>query len=453
MVFRRKQRGKGAGDGAAADLATLREENQRLQSAVAQLTLLNELAQAVSMSRSSDKMINAIVKRAKRALDVEQVMIYLVERQGDEDVMKTHVRHQTASLRRCFHFDVHLRAMMEIHRAPFLTNDAQSEPRLRGVELDPDLHSLLCVPLMVRGKLTGVVTACNKRGQGGFGEEDQRLLAIMANQSAQVLENTRLREEEEAYQHLRDEIQLARDIQCGLLPLASPAVPGYDIAGCSVPAELVGGDYFDFIPLPRGQLGLCLGDVSGKGIPASLLMANLQATLRGQAQVTDSVRDCMIWSNRLLYRSTTPEKFATLFYGVLDPASHAFAYSNAGHERPLLFRRSEVVAPPRELSEGGVMLGVLDDFPYVEGSLDLEPGDLLLVYSDGLTDAVNADEEPYGVERVVDTVRRLGDAPAATVVDALVGAVKTYAGPVPAFDDVTLVAMRRGPDRVPQAVG
>jgi len=307
MVFGRKRKDdKKSGESAA--LIRLTEENERLQGAVAQLSLLNELAQAVGMSESSETMIRAIVKRAKRALNAEQVMIYLSVHRGDEDVYNTVIRQQTRSVKRSFHFDEALGAMMEVHKTPFVTNDPHNERRMQNVAMDPDLRSLLCVPLMVRGKLTGIVVACNKRHAEGFGEEDKRIFAIMANQSAQVLENTRLREEEEAYERLQHDVQMARDIQRGLLPKASPEVAGYDIAGCSIPAELVGGDYFDFIPLAGDRMAVCLGDVSGKGIPASLLMANLQATLRGQAHVSGSPLDCVVWSNRLLYRSTAPEK-------------------------------------------------------------------------------------------------------------------------------------------------
>ena len=443
MIFRRDGKNKDAGGGAEARLAVLEEENQRLQHSIEQLSLLNELSQAMGMAHSSEQMIHAIIKRAKRALDVEQVMIYLVEEREEQNVFKTYVRQQTRHIEHGFHFDDHLRAMMEVHRAPFLTNDPHGESRLQGVQLDSELRSLLCVPLLVRGKLTGVIVACDKRGDEGFGEDDQCLLAIMANQSAQVLENTRLREEEEAYARLQHDVQLARNIQCGLLPVQPPVLPGYDIAGCSIPAEQVGGDYFDFIPLADERLAICLGDVSGKGIPASLLMANLQATLRGQAHVTDSVPDCVTWSNRLLYASTPPDKFATLFYGVLDPHTHEFRYCNAGHERPLLFRSGRGTEPPAELTEGGVMLGILEDFTFAEGCVSLASGDLLLIYSDGLTDAIDGNETPFGIDPVLAKVSQLGDAPAVAVMDALVGAVKTFAGPVPAFDDVTLVVIRR----------
>ncbi len=395
------------------------------------------------MSDSSEEMIAAIVRRAKRALDAEQVMIYLVKHESDHDVLKTKVREDTQDQLHAFHFDLALSGMMEVHRAPFLTNDPHHELRLAGVKLDPDLRSLLCVPLLVRGKLTGIITACNKHDEGSFTEEDQRLLAIMANQSAQILENTRLREDEQALTRLRLEVETARSIQTRLLPKEPPQLAGYDIAGCSVPAEIVGGDYFDFVELADGRLGICLGDVSGKGIPAALLMANLQATLRGQAHASASACECVTRANHLLFRSTSSDKFATLFYGVLDPRTHELTYCNAGHERPLFMSCTGDGNCRQELAEGGMVLGIMDESRYAEGRVKLGPGSLLLIYSDGLTDAVDKADRPFGVAAVEAVLREHRDASAAELLAALLAAVKRHAGAEPPYDDLTVIAVRR----------
>jgi serine phosphatase RsbU (regulator of sigma subunit) len=441
---RKKNRGDTPSKPASgAALVDLQQQNERLQRAVEQLSLLNDLSQAIGVSDSSESMIEAIVRRAKRSLAAEQVMIYFVDQTGDEDVFRTRVRDATVHRRQAFHFDDALRGMMEFHRAPFLSNDPQHESRLQGVELDPGLRSLLCVPLLVRGKLTGLVAACNKQGEGGFDEDDQRLLAIMANQSAQILETTRLREEEAALARLNEDVAMARDIQMRLLPEAPPEIAGYDIVGHSVPAEMVGGDYFDYFALPDDRVGICLADVSGKGVPASLLMANLQATLRGQAVGQTNAADCVRWCNRLLYRSTADDKFATLVYFVLDPRTHTLTYCNAGHERPLHRRSDGSGCVVEELPGGGLVLGILDDFEYVEGEMSMEPGDLVLLYSDGLTDAVDAADRAFPMATVREILERSCSASSAQVVENLLEAVKRHAAGVPAFDDVTLVAIRR----------
>jgi len=424
-------------------LDALREQNAHLMRSVQQLALLNELAQAVGLSESSQDIIQAIVTRAKRALGAEQVMIYFLEPAGEEDVMKTKARNPTAHFHHKIHFDDALRWTMEGLRAPFMTNDPHHEPRLRGVALDPDLRSLLCVPLLVRGRLTGLVAACNKPGEAEFTDEDRRLLTILANQSAQVLETARLREEEAHLQRIHRDLMIAREIQMHLLPSTTPCIDGYDIAGCSIPAELIGGDYFDYIQLGDGRLGLCLGDVSGKGLPASLLMANLQATLRGQAHLHDSASECLRWANRLLFHSTGPERFATLFFGILDPRSHELHYCNAGHERPLLMICTSEGECGLELSGSGLVLGVMEDFPYQEHRVVLEPGCLLLLFSDGLIDAVDQDDRAFGADGVTQSLEGLEEASAEQIMARLIAAVKDHAGGVPAFDDLTIMAIRR----------
>jgi phosphoserine phosphatase RsbU/P len=444
MLGKRQKQEARLGETVSVAITTaLEADNRRLQHAIAQLSLLNELALAVGLSESSEDMIAAIVRRAKRALEAEQVMIYFVEHGDDRDLLKTKVREDSRQQTHSFHFDLALCGMMEVHRAPFLTNDPHHERRLAGVKLDPALRSLLCVPLLVRGVLIGIVVACNKHGEGSFTEEDQRLLAIMANQSAQLLENRRLREEEEAYAQLRLEVETARNIQVGLLPKDPPQLAGYDLAGCSVPAEIVGGDYFDFFELSEGRLGICLGDVSGKGIPAALLMANLQATLRGQAHTSSSACECVARANHLLFRSTSADKFATLFYGVLDTRTHELSYCNAGHERPLLLSCTEDGNCRQELAEGGLVLGILDESTYAEGRVALAPGSVLLLYSDGLTDAVDEDDRPFGVAAAEAVLRRHRDAPAAELVEALLAAVKRHAAAAPPYDDMTIIAVRR----------
>lgn len=435
--------GRAVSGGSDLSLAHLQEQNMRLQQAVQQLSLLNDLAQTVGLSDSSEQIIKAIVACAKQALEAEQVMIYFIERTGEQDIFKTKVRDKSSMAGRAFHFDEALRWMMEQHRAPFLTNDPHHEPRLQNVALDRGLRSLLCVPLLVRGELTGLVAACNKGKKSGFTAEDQRLLAIMANQSAQVLETTRLRENEALHERLQRDILMARQIQTHLLPDEAPRIPGYDIAGCSMPAELIGGDYFDYIPLADGRLGICLGDVSGKGVPAALLMANLQATLRGQAGIHGSACECLKWANRLLFHSTGPDKFATLFYCILDPRTHELVYCNAGHERPLLMSDVGQAGGGMELTGGGLVLGVLEDFEYQERCCTMEPGALLLIFSDGLTDAVDGFDRPFGEAGIARAVAELQGASAQQVLKALLNAVKAHTAGAPAFDDVTIIAIRR----------
>ncbi len=474
--------------GPAVDIEALLAENTRLRRAVEELSILNDLARSISAARNTQDVIGKVVRRVMRAISAEQAVVTLIkerppeptgaaggisftrEREPDDDrAAKTYVR-ALASGAESEHFHLHqnLLGWMYLNKRPLLANDVASEPALRGVPMAPSLVSLLCVPLVIKSELSGVLTACNKRGGGGFTEDDQRLLAIIAAQSAQMIENARLREDEQRLVVMREQVRLARQIQLGLLPKGPPVVEGYDLAGTSVPAQEIGGDYFDFFPLTGEQLAICLGDVSGKGLPASLLMSNLQATLRGQAQLNARAEECVAWSNRLLYRSTDAEKFATLFFGILDPRLHTLEYCNAGHERPLLLSCSaagigtigagmgaagavvpgaETSAPPApgpaRLCKGGLVLGVLDDFPYQGETVPLAAGDLLVIYSDGVTDAVNENDEPYGESRLIDLLCSVRERAAAEIIKTVVKSVTAHAGRMPQADDVTMVAIKR----------
>jgi sigma-B regulation protein RsbU (phosphoserine phosphatase) len=298
--------------------------------------------------------------------------------------------------------------------------------------------------MMVRSELVAVLTVYNKRHGGRFDEEDQRLLAIIAAQSAQVVENARLFEREKELLHMKHEVELAARIQRNLLPRRSPEIPGYDIAGLSIAAQEVGGDYFDFIPLPEGLLGICLGDVSGKGLPASLLMSNVQAILRTHSSFGNSPAAALAGANRLLFDCTDTDKYVTLFYGALDPSTGILRYANAGHDRPLLFDRD---GASHRLEKRSVMLGMTGDFTFAEESVEIDEGEILVVVSDGITEASGRvgeaeEEEEFGEEKLVEVVRQARSLGAGEIAAAILDAVRMHATGMPQDDDMTVVVIK-----------
>lgn len=424
----------------SGNLEALKEENLRLTRALEELSMLNELAREIGASRDSQAIMDRIIRRSLKAINAQQCVITMVSEQSLEP-MKTLVRAMvTSAEHQQFHLSQNLLGWMHLNKKALLSNSPRTDERFRGITWDDSVRSILCVPLMVKSELKGVLTAYNKKGEGGFSDGDQRLLAIIAMQSAQVIENARLYEEQQAYIRMQEEVRLASTIQRDLLPMSSPNIPGYDIAGRSIPAQMVGGDYFDFIPMSEDVLAVCLGDVSGKGLPASLLMANLQATLRGQSLHEIPVRERMRRSNELLFRSTDPEKFATLFYGVLDAQHHTFTFSNAGHENPFLFKSDHTMT---RLSAGGTVLGVIDHFPFDEDVVRIDKGDVLVVFSDGITEAFNLDDEQFGEARLQEVLKDAANDPAGTIIERVVDSVNEFAGQAPQADDLTLVVMKR----------
>lgn len=428
-------------DGGADELAALREENHQLKRAVEELSILNELSRAIGASVDSEDIIHKIVDRSMRAVQAEQTVVTLVDRNASQS-MKTLVRAMTSSAEHPhYHVNENLLGWMHLYKKPLLTNDPTTDERFRGLKWDQTIQSILCVPLMVKSELIGVVTSYNKKGDGRFNEEDQRLLAIIAGQSAQIIENARLYEEEKALVSMKEQVKLAAQIQQDLLPKQPPQLAGYDIAACSIAAQMVGGDYFDFVHVHDGRWAVCLGDVSGKGLPASLLMATLQATLRGQTALDQAVRETIARSNRLIYQSTDPEKFATLFYAILDASHGGLAFCNAGHEYPMLFKPG--TAAPARLVTGGMALGVVEEFPYEEDVARMDPGDTLIVYSDGISDAVNEFDQPFGEERLQKAVTEHAGERAADIMKHVVDAVKAHERDTPRIDDLTLIVVKR----------
>jgi sigma-B regulation protein RsbU (phosphoserine phosphatase) len=426
----------------AAPPPAQQDEVQRLRRAVEELSVLNDLARAIGASLNSQEIMHTIIHRSLRAMGAEQGVITLVDEQANQP-MKTLIRTAVSSAGHSqYHFNQALLGWMHNNKKPLMLNDPENDPRFRGVKWDESVRSLLCVPMIVKSALRGALTIYNKKEGGKFSEEDQRLLAIIAAQSAQVIETARLYELEQSLIRMKEEVRLAATIQTDLLPKESPRVAGYEIAGKSVPAQVVGGDYFDFIPIDGKRVAVTLGDVSGKGLPAALLMANLQATLRSVSLMESSPRVCIERANRLLYQSTSSEKFVTLFYGVLDPDARTLSYSNAGHDNPFLFHQDE---EPARLGVGGVVLSIMETFPYSEQTIPIGEGDLLVIYSDGIVEAINPDQEQFGQDRLAEVIRQHRDGSPGDLIDSIINAVKVHAGTAAQMDDMTLVVVRGVP--------
>lgn len=413
---------------------------RRLRRAVRELSVLNDIASEIGASLDSEHITNTIIRRSLRAVRGEQGVITLIDKPGETEARTLVRTMRSKGSGQALHIEESLVGWMLLNKRPLLINDPRGDDRFRGVRWDETIRSFLCVPLLVKSELAGILTVFNKTGADEFNEDDQRLLSIVAAQSAQVIENARLYEQEEALRRMREEFRLASEIQLGLLPKEAPVLPGYDIAGASSPAEAVGGDYFDFMRVRTGGLALCLADVSGKGLSAALLMANLQATIRAQTLARLAPKKCLEYSNALLCQSTDTHKFATCFYGVLDTGCHTIHYANAGHDPPFVVPDG---APPARLDTGGLVLGFLEDLTYEESSVIMNPGDALVIYSDGVTDAVNHDDEPFGEERLRRLLDERRDETAERTVESIFDAVRSHAGDCDQADDITVVMVRR----------
>ncbi|HVP40209.1 MAG TPA: SpoIIE family protein phosphatase [Candidatus Saccharimonadales bacterium] len=272
-----------------------------------------------------------------------------------------------------------------------------------------------------------------------FGERDLELLGAFAAHAAIAVERARLYEELEEKQRLQRELSFARSVQQAFQPRRSPELPGLDLAGHNESSDEVSGDYYDFIHIHESHYGLALADVSGKGVPAALIMASFRASLIAEIRNNYAIRTVMAKVNRLLVESLDPGQFVTAFYGVLDTATRRLTYANAGHNPPLLLRAE---GRTEQLTSTGPLLGSFAGSTFRERTADLHPGDVLLIYTDGLTEAMNAAGEEFGVARAEARLAELRSRPAAEICRGLLDAVREFAGQRWLRDDVTLIVLR-----------
>ena len=309
------------------------------------------------------------------------------------------------------------------------------------------LHAELLLPLAVKDELLGFISLSQKRSEEPYSGTDLRLLGSVAAQTGLALENARLTaavaEEVEEREKLRHEIEIAREVQERLFPQDLPPLPGIDYGGKCRTALGVGGDYYDFLTLGDGKLGVAIGDVSGKGISAALMMASLQASLRGQAMLeTDDLASLMKRVNRLLYGSSGPSRYATFFYAQYETGTRRLTYVNAGHNPPFLVRMRHEGLTVERLDQGGPVIGLMPGFSYEQASLALYPGDVILAYTDGVSEAMNPTDEEWGEQRLLDTAKSCLSLPAEQVIDRIMNAADTFATGAPQFDDMTLVVVK-----------
>jgi serine phosphatase RsbU (regulator of sigma subunit) len=301
----------------------------------------------------------------------------------------------------------------------------------------------MAVPLQTRDQIIGVIYVDSPSLLREFTKNDLSLLTVMANVAAIRIEHTRLAEIEQAKQLMARDLEQAAEIQRRFLPAAPPQVAQLDLAGHNAPCRTVGGDYFDFFPYGNGRVAMVLGDVSGKGMPASLLMMGLQARVQVLIDEPRSLAEVMTKLNRITSANCPTNRFISLFFCLVNGPSGEISYCNAGHNPPLLIRAAGLPGNNEELTGGGPILGILASVDYQEQRAKLEPGDLLVIYSDGVTEAANAESEEFGVERLVRTVWAYRDRSAGEIVEAVNRALAEYTGAAPQSDDITMIVARR----------
>jgi len=310
--------------------------------------------------------------------------------------------------------------------------------------LGAGIRSAVCAPLWFtadfaeQDAVIGLVYLDTRTHTYSFSEDDLQIVTALANVAAAKIENVRLLEESLEKRRLDQDMKMAAEIQRGLLPGIAPAVKGYDLAGSNRPTRAVGGDYYDF-SVDQGRLLFALGDVAGKGTSAALLMAVLRAAVRGHWG-EGAAAEAMVRINRTICQNVTEGKYITFFLGRLDPPGGRVSYVNAGHLPPLLIRAGGGV---ETLTEGGMVLGMFDSVPYAEGSAELRSGDILLVFSDGVSETCDPRGEEFGEGRLAALVVEKRELGAEELQAAILKELDRYSEDTRATDDRTLIVLKR----------
>jgi sigma-B regulation protein RsbU (phosphoserine phosphatase) len=325
-----------------------------------------------------------------------------------------------------------------LYREPEITEEDRSKLTQLSAEL--------LLPLSTRDKLMGFISLGPKLSDEPYSRTDLRLLKSVAAQTGLALENAQLiseiADEVAQRERLNREVEIAREVQERLFPQTLPAIAGIAYAGACRSALGVGGDYYDFLALPAGKLGIAIGDVSGKGIAAALMMASLQASLRSEAtRASDNLAAMMGNVNRLVYEASSSSRYATFFYGQYDPMSQQLTYVNAGHNPPMLFHPCNGECRVSRLEACGTVVGLLEDASYQQASLAIAPGDVFIAFTDGISEAMNAAEDEWGEEQLIQTVRSCLGLPPAEIIACIMRTADTFVAGAKQNDDMTLIVL------------
>src|SRR5438309_3441504 len=429
---------------------------------------LHGLGEAFSETIRPADLHRLIVEGATRVLDAQGGALYLTDRSGKKlapsfvskgcpplvDV-PPHILQQAAAS------PLALESFLRLHNIgsgegllgrvwqaamPLYTNEFSEAPELAKLrDISLGATSVMVAPHLYAKQNMGVLALANSRMGAPFSQNDFVDFKSIAEQSAFALYNAIIYSEANEKKRLDHDLEIARDIQRVLLPAEPPSVNGFEISGINVPARQVSGDYFDYIKVDEERLGVAIADVSGKGVPASLIMAICRSVLRSQAAQNPSPADVLQKVNRQLYPDIKEDMFISMAYVILDHVRNAVTMSRAGHDAPLLYKRASQTITP--LKTPGMVVGIDSGSVFDRLTTDvvvpLERDDCLLLYTDGVTEALDSGGDEFGIERTMESVRASAKSGAQAIVARLIDDLRNFVGSHPQNDDITLIAIRK----------
>lgn len=413
-----------------------RAERQSLENQ----TLL-EASRILSSSLDLDEVLDKILDSLNRVLPYDAGGIFLVDADGEiERIVDRGYGSEDRGLYEPSPLERKARrglvGWVATEGKPLIVNDVTKDERYQQAR--DATRSEMVVPIFAGDRLVGVFNI-ERDTPSGFYEADLDLVTVFAQHAGMAIERARDHATVLEQRRIKGELEVAKHIQQTFLPDDNPRIPGFDIAGLNIPSAEVGGDYYDFINIIDGQIGIAIADVAGKGVPAALIMATFRASLIAEIRNNYALRSIMQKVNRLLCERNERSRYVTAIYGVLDVRNRIFTFSNAGHNPGILRRADGTVIM---LKEGGTALGLFENSTFEERAIGLLPGDLIYLYTDGVTDVIGRDGEMFEMNRLIDLVNANSGRSAEDVVAAVRDALDDYMDPDQPVDDITMLAIK-----------
>ncbi len=399
----------------------------------APMQALIRAGQELSANRPLDELFTVILDLGISAVNAQRGVLLTLE--GDKLIPRAHKGDG-------FRISTAVRDRVINEKSSILVRDAQLDDAFKGRMsiVEQRVHTMMAAPLQTKDRIIGLIYLDSPFVLREFTKDDLSLLTVLANVAAIRLENARLAEIEAAERIMQFDLSQAAQIQRYMLPEHAPHVEGADLAGFNVPCRTVGGDYYDYFPYGDGRVALTLGDVSGKGMPASLMAMGLHARVQVLAEDPKDLAAFMIRLNKATCAKCPSNRFITFFFSVLDTSTGQVAYANAGHNPPIVVRAS---GEATMLEGGGPVLGILPIAPYTQMFTHLDRGDMIVLYSDGVTEATNLAYDEFGEDRLMETLVANRTQPATAIVEAVMKSLAEFTAGAPQADVITLVVGRR----------
>lgn len=423
----------------ANSIARLCYDEYHARQRVQELTALYEMSKALAAERDLQHILDTATHAIADVMQAKAVAIRLTKEDDPHKLEPRAIYNLSQAYLDTGAIDVDDSDMLReaMSGKPVYIQDMATDPRVifPGDAKEEGLASMFCIGIMYQDKAIGTIHLFSAEPRT-FSPFEVRLVTAIAQMLGTAIQNARLDSQRSKSRRVLRQLHLAASVQRRMLPGEMPKLPPYDLAARYVPSFELGGDFYDVIKLD-GHLGIAIGDVVGKGVAASLLMASVRASLRAYAQDVYDLDEIISRVNNALCRDTLDNEFATLWYGVFDPSTLRLTYCNAGHDPPMLLRDGKI----HTLDTGGMIVGIERDVEYEKGLFDMARGDKLLLYTDGLVDSFNDVGEKFGRRRIVDALKECNDKSASDTINHILWQVRRFTGPRQGVDDTTLVVV------------